>query len=65
MLNSAESGRAAAIQTALWSFAESPAGKEYFAKYKVDGYRKLVPGELDVMAPYAAEVRQQLKKATK
>ncbi|HEY9191251.1 MAG TPA: phosphate/phosphite/phosphonate ABC transporter substrate-binding protein [Methyloversatilis sp.] len=65
MLNSSESGRAAAIQAALWSFAESPAGKEYFAKYKVDGYRKLAPGELDVMAPYAAEVRQQLKKANK
>lgn len=59
----ADAARAAAIETALWSFAETPAGVDYFARYKLEGYRPLRSGELDAMAPYAAEVREQLKKS--
>lgn len=63
LINQAEAARAAAIETALWSFAETPAGVDYFARYKLEGYRTLRSGELDAMAPYAAEVREQLKKS--
>jgi len=58
-----EAARAAAIEAALWSFAETPAGVDYFARYRLDGYRPLRSGELDAMAPYAAEVREQLRKS--
>ncbi|WP_018227864.1 PhnD/SsuA/transferrin family substrate-binding protein [Methyloversatilis universalis] len=63
LLSPSESARAAAIDAALWSFADSQAGRDYFVRYKLEGYRKLGPGELEVMAPYAAEVREQLKKS--
>ncbi|MGC4406199.1 PhnD/SsuA/transferrin family substrate-binding protein [Methyloversatilis sp. MC4-4] len=63
LLNQVEAARAAAIETALWSFAETPAGVDYFARYKLEGYRPLRSGELDAMVPYAAEVREQLKKS--
>jgi phosphonate transport system substrate-binding protein len=49
------------VDLALWSFAETPEAKQYFNKYKLDGYRKLEPKELFAMAPYANEVRQVLK----
>ena len=63
LLNQVEAARAAAIEAALWSFAETPAGVDYFARYKLDGYRPLRADELDAMAPYAAEVREQLRKS--
>ena len=63
LLNQADAPRGAAIERALWSFAETPAGVDYFARYKLEGYRPLRSGELDAMAPYAAEVREQLKKS--
>jgi phosphonate transport system substrate-binding protein len=50
------------LDAALWAFAETPEAKQYFAKYKLDGYRKLEPRELLAMAPYANEVRQVLKQ---
>ncbi len=49
------------IDAALWSFAETTEGKAYFLKYKLEGYRKLKPRELDAMEPYAQEVRQTLR----
>lgn len=59
-------GRRAALKTkldaALWAFAESPEGKAYFEKNKLEGYRKLKPKELEAMDPFAAEVRQTLKQ---
>ncbi|MDY0056878.1 MAG: PhnD/SsuA/transferrin family substrate-binding protein [Methyloversatilis sp.] len=63
LLDQAETAHAAAIEAALWSFAETPAGVDYFARYRLDGYRPLRSGELDAMAPYAAEVREQLRKS--
>ena len=51
------------VDAALWAFSETPEAKQYFAKYKLDGYRKLEPKELLAMAPYANEVRQVLKQA--
>jgi phosphonate transport system substrate-binding protein len=47
------------------SFADSEAGKDYFAKNKLGGYRKLSVKDLEVMDPYAAEVRAQVKKIEK
>jgi phosphonate transport system substrate-binding protein len=48
------------IDAALWRFAGTPEGKAYFLKYKLEGYRKLKPRELEAMEPYAQEVRQTL-----
>lgn len=49
------------IDAALWSFAASPEGRQYFAQYKLDGYRKLENRELNEMEPYTNEVRQALR----
>ncbi len=48
------------VDSALWAFAESAEGKAYFEKYKLEGYRKLKHKELEMMDPYAKEVRQSL-----
>lgn len=61
VLNSRHSARRTAIVQALDGFAQTEAGQAYFARYKLDGYRALKPGELQAMDPYAAEVRQSLK----
>ena len=50
------------VDAALWSFAETPEAKQYFDRYKLEGYRKLAAKELTEMAPYANEVRQVLKQ---
>lgn len=49
------------IDKALWSFAASDAGKQYFQSNQLEGYRKLRRGELEAMDPYAAEVRRNLE----
>jgi phosphonate transport system substrate-binding protein len=61
VLNSSQLSRKTTIDAALQSFAQSEEGKSYFAKYKLNGYRKLQPKELSVMDPFAAETRQSLK----
>jgi phosphonate transport system substrate-binding protein len=61
MLNKRQLSRKETIDTALAVFADSPEGKSYFAKYKLEGYRKLKPKELEVMEPFAKEVRQSLR----
>lgn len=61
MLNARQLPRKADIELALAAFADSPEGKNYFAKFKLDGYRELKPKELPAMDPYAAEVRKTLK----
>lgn len=61
LLNARHAGRREAITRALWAFAETPEAKEYFAKYKLGGYRPLGARELNEMEPYANEVRQTLK----
>jgi len=49
------------IDKALWSFAASDAGKQYFQSNQLEGYRKLRRGELEAMEPYANEVRRNLE----
>jgi phosphonate transport system substrate-binding protein len=61
VLNQQQLPRKAAIDTALAAFANSAEGKAYFTKYKLEGYRPLKPKELEMMDPYAAEVRKTLK----
>ena len=58
MLNKRWISRLNSIDKALWSFAASPEGKQYFEQNKLDGYRKLRSRELEGMDPYAAETRQ-------
>ena len=61
VLNKRQASRKEKIDAALAGFAESAEGKVYFEKYKLEGYRKLRPRELDAMDPYAREVRQSLQ----
>ena len=61
MLNKRQLSRKETIDNALAVFADSPEGKSYFAKYKLEGYRNLKPKELEVMEPFAKEVRQSLR----
>jgi phosphonate transport system substrate-binding protein len=61
MLNKRQAARKEQVDAALASFAISPEGKAYFEKYKLEGYRKLKPKELEVMEPYAKEVRASLQ----
>lgn len=61
VLNNREAGRKAAIEQALWAFAETAEGKAYFAANSLDGYRKLRARELDKMERYADEVRRVLR----
>lgn len=65
LLNSGDAARQKSVDAALLSFADSEAGKDYFAKNKLGGYRKLSTRDLEVMDPYAAEVRAQVKKTEK
>lgn len=60
MLNKRHAARKEKIEAALWAFSESPEGKAYFEKYKLEGYRKLKVKELDAMEPYAREVHLTL-----
>jgi phosphonate transport system substrate-binding protein len=61
MLNKRQAVRKDQIDTALAAFASSAEGKTYFEKYKLEGYRKLKPKELELMEPYAREVRASLQ----
>ena len=61
MLNKRQASQKDKIDAALAAFAESSEGKQYFLKYKLEGYRKLKPRELEAMEPYAKEVRQSLQ----
>lgn len=62
VLNARHAAQQSVIVAALWAFAESPEGKQYFTQYKLGGYRTLEPRELAAMDPYANEVRITLKK---
>ena len=61
MLNKRQAARKDPIEAALQTFALSTEGKAYFEKYKLEGYRKLKPRELEAMEPYAREVRTSLQ----
>lgn len=58
MLNKRWTSRLNSIDKALWAFAASADGKQYFEQNKLEGYRKLRSRELEAMEPYAAETRQ-------
>jgi len=60
MLNKRQTARRDKVEAALWAFADSTEGKAYFEKYKLEGYRKLKPKELEAMDPYAKDVRLTL-----
>ena len=51
------------VDAALESFAKTPEAAAYFERYKLEGYRRLGPRELDEMEPYAAEVREVLRRS--
>jgi phosphonate transport system substrate-binding protein len=61
MLNKRQASHKEQIDATLTSFAASPEGKAYFEKYKLEGFRKLKPKELEAMEPYAREVRASLQ----
>lgn len=61
MLNKRHAASKDKIDATLVNFANSAEGKTYLDKYKLEGYRKLKPKELEAMDPYADEVRQALK----
>jgi phosphonate transport system substrate-binding protein len=61
MLNKRQATRRETIETTLAAFAASAEGRAYFEKYKLDGYRKLKAKELELMEPYAKEVRASLQ----
>ena len=61
MLSQRQLARKSQIEAGLQTFADSPEGKAYFEKFKLEGYRKLKPKELESMEPYAREVRQSLQ----
>ena len=65
LLNARHAKQREPLLAALWAFAETPEAKQYFARYKLGGYRALEPRELQTMEPYAAEVRQELQAARK
>lgn len=62
MLNGRHAKAKEAIAAALWAFADTADAKQYFARYKLGGYRALEPRELNALDPYANEVRQELKQ---
>lgn len=61
MLNGRQAARHAQVLAALRAFATTAAGQRYFAENKLEGYRDITVAELQAMAPYADEVRQNLK----
>ena len=63
VLNARHARQHASILAALWTFAETPQAKQYFAKHQLGGYRALEARELIELDPYANEVRLVLKQA--
>ncbi len=62
VLNARHTKQHANILATLWTFAETPEAKQYFAKHKLGGYRALEARELIALDPYANEVRLVLKQ---
>ena len=60
VLNERQKARRAKVEAAIWTFGESPEGKRYLEKNKLEGYRKLRKGELESMEPFADDVRKNL-----
>jgi phosphonate transport system substrate-binding protein len=60
MLNKRRAALKKKVESALWSFAETDQGKQYFSVNKLGGYRLLHGDELPSMDRYTAEVRKVL-----
>jgi phosphonate transport system substrate-binding protein len=65
LLNRRHASRKDKIEAFLWSFADTPAAQRYFAENSLAGYRKLRAGELQALAPFAEEVRMELRREKK
>lgn len=62
VLNNRRAKMKAQVESSLWSYAETPEAKQYFATCHLGGYRLLKPGELEAMDRYATEARKLLNK---
>ena len=60
LLNRRQTSRKDKVEASLWSFADTPAARSYFAENSLAGYRKLRTGELQALDPFAEEVRMEL-----
>lgn len=63
MLSGALAGQRAAILAALEAFAASAAGKRYFNRTALVGYRPVTSQDLATMDPFAQEARAMLREA--
>jgi len=57
LLSPKRSAEYALIRAGLDEFAESEAGKAYFQRAQLGGYREVLPAELELMEPYAQDLR--------
>lgn len=64
LLNGRHAARYDRIAAALWAFADTAEARQYFTRYKLQGYRALGARELIEMEPYASEVRKVLASQT-
>lgn len=60
LLHPRQAQRQGQLMRLINQFGQSAEGVQYFQENKLDGYRPLKPGELEVMRPYADEVRRTL-----
>jgi phosphonate transport system substrate-binding protein len=65
MLNNRYAAARAKVLATLKAFAVTPEGLRYFEENRLEGYRDIGEAELRTMAPFADEVRQNLKDARK
>ena len=61
LLNQRLRGQQPRISRTLWQFGASSVGQQYFSEYALGGYRNVTDSELEVMTPYAVQVRQRLR----
>jgi len=62
MLNARQGAKKERLLKELWAFAGTDAGRQYFEKNNLGGYRLLRKRELESMDPFAAEVRRTLQQ---
>jgi phosphonate transport system substrate-binding protein len=65
MLNGRQAAAHGKVMAALKAFAATAEGRRYFDENKLEGYRNIGADELRTMAPFADEVRLNLKEERK
>ena len=65
MLNPRLADEYAAIRQALDAYARTEAAQDYFKNNQLVGYRDVPPAELELMEPYAQQLREQMKAQDK